>query len=254
MLSRDEILEYVGQYNRYQVEKDYLQHIVLSQIYANVSNELVFKGGTALQKVYALNRFSEDLDFTLNAGQIRETGSSVFERIERGLNGINNFYGSEYKKEIKDTAVTYKLKINGPLFIRPQSTQTILVEISTREKIIKKPDILLITPIFKDICPYFSSVMSLDEILAEKTRAILTRQKARDMYDFYFLLHKGATVNVEYINKKLEYYNKKFSKAEFVRNVRSLKGVWNAELSVLMKTVPDFKVIEEYVVGAIKQS
>ncbi len=254
MLRRDEILEYVGQYNRYQVEKDYLQHIVLFQIYANVSSELVFKGGTALQKAYALNRFSEDLDFTANSDQIKEAGSGVFERIERGLNGINSFYRSEYKKEIKDICVTYKLKIEGPLFVRPQSTQTILVEISTREEIIKKPDVLLITPIFKDISPYFSNVMSLDEMLAEKMRTILTRQKARDLYDLYFLLHKGASINAEYINKKLEYHNKKFSKSEFVRNVKSLKDVWDSELSVLMKTVPDFKAIGEYVIGAIKQS
>src|SRR3989344_4624152 len=47
-------------------EKDYLQDMMLFSLYSNLGKELVFKGGTALYKMYKLNRFSEDLDFTLN--------------------------------------------------------------------------------------------------------------------------------------------------------------------------------------------
>src|SRR3989344_2458817 len=46
-------------------EKDYLQDLILFSVYSIIGNELVFKGGTALYKIYKLNRFSEDLDFTL---------------------------------------------------------------------------------------------------------------------------------------------------------------------------------------------
>jgi predicted nucleotidyltransferase component of viral defense system len=42
-------------------EKDYLQDLLLFIIYSNVGEELIFKGGTCLYKIYKLNRFSEDL-------------------------------------------------------------------------------------------------------------------------------------------------------------------------------------------------
>ena len=49
----------------WQAEKDYLQHLFLRELYSTVGTELVFKGGTALQKAYGLHRFSRDLDFNL---------------------------------------------------------------------------------------------------------------------------------------------------------------------------------------------
>jgi predicted nucleotidyltransferase component of viral defense system len=43
-------------------ERDYVQHLILWLLYSR-SQELVFKGGTALRLVYGGNRYSEDLDF-----------------------------------------------------------------------------------------------------------------------------------------------------------------------------------------------
>ena len=67
MLSYEE-LENIARLKRLSVinaEKDYLQDLILFSIYSIVGKELVFKGGTCLYKFYKLNRFSEDLDFTL---------------------------------------------------------------------------------------------------------------------------------------------------------------------------------------------
>ena len=64
MLNREELQDTPIEFNLYQKEKDYLQHIILSRIYSRINSQLVFKGGTSLQKCMGLNRFSEDLDFT----------------------------------------------------------------------------------------------------------------------------------------------------------------------------------------------
>ncbi len=45
-------------------ELDYFQDIALFNISREFGDKLVFKGGTCLYKVYQLNRFSEDLDFS----------------------------------------------------------------------------------------------------------------------------------------------------------------------------------------------
>ena len=49
----------------YQQEKDYFQYMILAAIYSKPDKNIIFRGGTALQKAYGLNRFSEDLDFSI---------------------------------------------------------------------------------------------------------------------------------------------------------------------------------------------
>ncbi|MBM3303587.1 MAG: nucleotidyl transferase AbiEii/AbiGii toxin family protein [Candidatus Aenigmarchaeota archaeon] len=53
-----------GLKNREHIEKDYFQDLFLYHL-CRKTNALVFKGGTALYKIYSLQRFSEDLDFSL---------------------------------------------------------------------------------------------------------------------------------------------------------------------------------------------
>ncbi len=58
-----------GLINKEYIEKDYFQDLLLYQLYKQ-TNQLVFKGGTALYKFYQLPRFSEDLDFSaLHGGE-----------------------------------------------------------------------------------------------------------------------------------------------------------------------------------------
>ena len=66
MLLRNELQKYgvVTGFNVGQVEIDYLQHLFLLLFSKKSSTNLIFKGGTALQKIYGLHRFSIDLDFT----------------------------------------------------------------------------------------------------------------------------------------------------------------------------------------------
>jgi predicted nucleotidyltransferase component of viral defense system len=250
MIDRNDLLKNSDFPNVYQAEKDYLQHLVLSRVYSNSSEDLIFKGGTALQKVYGLNRFSEDLDFTLKKSNFEEQ----ITKIERGLSTIKRFYDFSYKSKNDHRSVGFNLKINGPLFKTPASVQTIIMEISLREEVLDKANSMLITPAYPDLSPYFVKVMSLDEILAEKVRALITRGRLRprDLYDIYFILHKGGRFDIKKINKKLAYYDLEFSNSYFLKRVGEMKGtLWNKELSLLMKDVPDYNTIANYVTEKI---
>lgn len=55
-----------GLTNKEHIEKDYFQEVILYNLFRK-TNEFIFKGGTALYKLYNLPRFSEDLDFSLNS-------------------------------------------------------------------------------------------------------------------------------------------------------------------------------------------
>lgn len=72
--------------------KEILQDYVLAGIYSdNVFKDMVFIGGTALRKLYSLNRFSEDLDFSadfdVDFGVLGASLKSYFEHI--GFNDLD---------------------------------------------------------------------------------------------------------------------------------------------------------------------
>ncbi|MEM3555995.1 MAG: nucleotidyl transferase AbiEii/AbiGii toxin family protein [Candidatus Micrarchaeia archaeon] len=252
MITRKE-LESVGRslgFNTYQAEKDYLQHAFLASLYTVSSNEFVFKGGTALQKAFGLDRFSEDLDFTF-IGKSEEVGRLI-ERAVRELEKMTE--ARESKKEEKLDSISIKLKVKGPLYDGSErSVQTILIEISLREEVLKTPLAKRIVPPYADLRPYVALCMNLDEMLAEKIRAIMTREKPRDVYDAWFLLKKNAVFSKEQANLKLAYYGKRFEFSQFEKAVRSKQKIWEKELNVLMKNVPSSKETSEELLRLLKK-
>ena len=81
MIDENELLKnlYIFDDER-QLEKDYLLNLIL-KIFSTttLSEHAVFKGGTAINYFYGLDRFSEDLDFTYVAK--KENDTEVFSRI-----------------------------------------------------------------------------------------------------------------------------------------------------------------------------
>lgn len=218
-----------------QAEKDYYQNIILFILYNKFSKNLVFKGGTALAKCYGLNRFSEDLDFT-----ILEKNNFI-ETITKGLED----FGIKYQvKKIIESEKTekYKIKVEGPLYKNLERTLcSITLDISKREKILLKPNIITIAH-HMDVIPAFDVyVMNENEIFSEKIRAILTRESARDLYDLTFLLKKNINSEIELIGKKLDLVGIKFEKRRFLDKCKNLSNIWNSELKSLVRNIPAFE-------------
>ena len=96
MLNRNELEKYkIGLgFNIWQVERDYLQHLILLFLSKRIAGELIFKGGTALQKAFGLNRFSIDLDFT----QSEKLPPNLFTLIQNDLSafGFKNEYAEAF--------------------------------------------------------------------------------------------------------------------------------------------------------------
>ncbi|MBI3335601.1 MAG: nucleotidyl transferase AbiEii/AbiGii toxin family protein [Candidatus Portnoybacteria bacterium] len=67
MISQDTITKFADRYQTTEltIRREYLQHLFLSYFYkqGNTDN-IYFKGGTALRFIYKSPRFSEDLDFS----------------------------------------------------------------------------------------------------------------------------------------------------------------------------------------------
>ena len=158
-------------------ELDYLQDIALLGIYREFGNELVFKGGTCLYKLYQLNRFSEDLDFTAQKGF---KPKDFFTRLPT-IFALYNIKCSVTIERFQNTTNIY-ININGPLYDgRKESRSRLLLNISSREKVIVPPLCRPYASNYQEIRPFDIYSMNEKEILAEKIRTGYKREKAREM-------------------------------------------------------------------------
>ncbi len=248
MLSKNELQKYctlIG-FNLGQVEIDYLQHLFLLLLSQKSSTDLIFKGGTALQKAYGLHRFSIDLDFTQRGTkELKE----ILEKISLEMSGFG--YPTKIK-EVKTIGKTFVFIINGPLTGEtPASQARLRIEISQRESVLQEPLFKEVNPIYPDLQPYTLLVMQKEEIFAEKIRAIMSRNKPRDVFDLYFLLEKGIRFNLKFVNKKLEYYKETFNKKIFLEKVKEKKADWESELENYCKSVPNFEKVYDFIAQKI---
>ena len=235
-MNREELKEYVGTtaFSLGHVEKDYFQHIVLGALSRKWSAYLVFKGGTALQKIGLIHRFSEDLDFT------EEKEISLNDVVDTVVKAIRSYnYPTEVDRfSSKKITAGFRLKIQGPLFRNNRSMCSIRLEVSRREKILLKSNVKEIDPPYRDILPYIIKVMDKQEIVAEKIRAIFTRDKVRDLYDLSKLIEHHAGFKKGLIDKKLAYYEMRFDPSEFIKRCDELSKRWYKDLGSLMEHVP----------------
>lgn len=245
MITKEELREYsrlVG-LNLGQAEKDYFQSIILFILYQEYGKDLIFKGGTALKKCYGLDRFSEDLDFTcLNKINVK--------KLEDGLKRFNLEFEmgtKEYENGLKIT-----LRIKGPLYIEIRhSLCKFIIDFSFRENVILKPQIQRIGRFLEEIPAFDVLVMQEREILAEKVRAVLTRTKARDIYDLWFLLEKGIKFDENLVKEKLKYYKQEWDTKEFAKKLNMKKAIWETELKPLISTLPDFMEVKKSIIEKI---
>ena len=225
-------------------EKDYLLEMVLFILSNEAGKKFVFKGGTALYKLYSLNRFSEDLDFTLAASNIH--AEELFAKILRRLRDINI---NGRIKELSDyqNQKNIKLELRGPLFDgNPSNTTVLIINISLKENPIYKPEERKIFSQYMDIPAFDCFVMPLNEMLAEKIRAILTRDKPRDVYDVWFLLNKNANLSLRDLNKKLKRYKITFTRKFLISKIDEKENSWQRDLSgLILGTLPDFQNVKK---------
>jgi predicted nucleotidyltransferase component of viral defense system len=178
------------------IEKDYFCTVILAHL-TRADPALVFKGGTCLAKVYTgFHRMSEDLDLVLpmpiesTRNERRRRSSSAKEavralplrdralRIARPLEGANE--SLQYLATI----------VHDSLLARQE--EAIQVEIGLREPLLApsvtgRARTLLLDPVSGRawLEPLALSALSLEEALAEKYRAALSRREVaiRDFFD-----------------------------------------------------------------------
>jgi len=175
-------------------EKDYaLGWVMIGLSSITPGDRLIFKGGTALSKVYFPSswRISEDLDYTLNEGADLEDAAEMLSTLPETLGEISGGLALTLKEKpyMNPGFLRVRAQYDGPI-----TRGTIKIEIS-REAFIGDKERISVPKMY-DYPEYEILVYSINNILAEKMRAVIERGAVRDYYDVWRLLRTGR-VDIE---------------------------------------------------------
>lgn len=242
-MEKYELHEYKSKlnYNLSQLELDYYQHFILSKIF-NKFNTIYFKGGTCLQKCYGIKRFSEDLDFNYTDININEIISFI-EKIFGTK--ISNKYETKF-------GISFSISFKGILFTGTEQSKCKISFDFRKNDVYEKALKRIIKPVYKDLSNYFLIALSANEILAEKVRAIITRYKARDVYDLNELLSDDISVDKKLIGLKLNSYDISFDLNVFKDKLEEKRSIYDSEMRSLTSIYDDFDKVKNNILEKFK--
>ena len=223
------------------LERDYVLTVVLRQIarLPELGDQLVLKGGLALHHIYGSHRMSVDMDFTAERRLDPELLYDAIEAIHAFRIRMPQTIGPT-RHSLTLTPVTYV----GPRGVESHFE----IEISYRELVILPPRVV---PFASPFCDSFDvRVMPIEEIVAEKMRALYQRAKPGDLYDLFFILD-SPTLNcdLEQTNRllptKFALVAGKWRRARFFKRLEEratqIELLWESALAdVILGELPPF--------------
>jgi predicted nucleotidyltransferase component of viral defense system len=281
------------------IEKDLILHQVLFQLSKNkfFHDNFAFKGGTCLAKCYLdYFRFSEDIDFTWkdqnvfdgkSQKEVRRYLSPVIDRIGEVFEEIAKAYELDFRCQKDDRnyveltgggkTCTFKLWYQSEVLGRKSFLK---VQMNFMEKICypfkgaelksliaeNPEELILLYPEYEVYTKKIAfDVYDCHEILAEKIRAILTRQgtKARDYLDVYLIEKRFRTPLDDIFDCVLEktqftlnlYERYRQNLEEKKQTLLSTPFNWGEEKGLLLKEIDekDFYEFTDRLKGFLKK-
>ncbi|MBL0006867.1 MAG: nucleotidyl transferase AbiEii/AbiGii toxin family protein [Saprospiraceae bacterium] len=178
-----------------QVEQDLVICRALVEIFSDpfLGEQLAFRGGTALHKLYLhpQPRYSEDIDLVqIHSGPIKPIVLRLQERLSfLGIASVNQ------------TGINTTLKYRFTSEIPPAINLKLKIETNGREHFtilgFQKMPFLVNSSWFEGACDL--TTYRLEELLGTKMRALYQRSKGRDLFDMYKALHTVPDIDVDSI-------------------------------------------------------
>lgn len=243
MIDKRELLEKARErkLNLQIIEKDY----VLGWLLFGLArfDSLAFKGGTALAKVYFPHawRLSEDLDFAFQG----EDFEFIAESLREVLTELRQKSGIKFDLKDKYSNSQYlQLKIRYEAVIGKNWAK---VDI-TKEMPLDAVHHNQLSRTYSDYPDFNVRVESLEEIFAEKLRALLERNKCRDYYDIWRLcsmnFRKDKIRNLFEKKRGLKAVELVEMSQFFPENIFDiLQPYWERELGRLLNPLPDLNEV-----------
>ena len=220
------IQQMVDKYNPKTIEdkknaiKEVLQEVVLAGLSkTDFFTHAAFYGGTALRIFYGMDRFSEDLDFTLLVSDDDFDMSKYFKPISDVVNSLGlNFEVSKKDKTLNSNIDSAFIKGNTKetlITIYPSSSDSRYI--IHNEKTIIKFEVDVNPPLYANTeikfrllpFPYQVRVYDQSSLFAGKIHAVIARTlknrvKGRDLYDYIYYLSLDTKVNLKHLEARLK--------------------------------------------------
>ncbi|EHL14126.1 hypothetical protein HMPREF9624_01902 [Oribacterium asaccharolyticum ACB7] len=206
-------------YDRKNAMKEIMQEIVLCGLSrAGFFKEAAFYGGTALRIFYGLDRFSEDLDFSLEQINLDFDLCSYFPVLEKEVKTFGLNVEIQEKEKTKDSNIRSAfLKGNTKEHLLLFYADERLVGTVDKNEVVKiKFEVDTNPPAFATYehkyrllpVPYEIRLYDMPSLFAGKIHAVIcrgwqSRIKGRDLYDYIFYLSKAVTVNQKHLRARL---------------------------------------------------
>ena len=199
--------------------KEIVQEVALLGLYrGGFFSRAAFYGGTALRVFHGLERFSEDLDFSLLEPDSDFDITRYFRPLAEELESYGFELELEERKKRQDSAIQsafikggtrihlMKLHPSDPPVagIHPNQLLKIKLEVDTDPPKGGNTEVRYqLNPV-----PYTVRVFTLPTLFAGKLHALLARNwksrvKGRDFYDYLWYLSKGIGVNLSHLGIRL---------------------------------------------------
>ncbi len=225
--------------------KEIVQEVVLCGLSrGGFFKEAAFYGGTALRIFYGLDRFSEDLDFSLVSQNPEFDLTKYFSYIENETKSLGlNFIVKEKPKSFNSNVKSAFLKGNTKEHILTFYEESNDTNIINKDELISiKFEVDINPPMGATFetkfsllpSPYQVRLYDMPSLFAGKIHACLcrnwkTRVKGRDFYDYVFFLAMGAKVNL--VNLKAKLVQSKFIAEDYDLTIENLKTLLNERFS-----------------------
>ena len=259
------------------LERDYLLSWILAGMSQTESLQrtLVFKGGTALKKCFFGNyRFSEDLDFSGLAATPTDQAMdrAIAEACETAARLLDEYAPvaiecRRYTEKDSHRGGQQAFTIRGKLPWHRQPQTRLMVEITMDETIVKPVRERKIIHEYGEPLNASIQTYALEEIVAEKLRAILqhakkleqrgwSRSRARDYYDIWRILSAyEADLDFsgfpQFLRKKCALRRVSFNGPDdFFQDamLRNIDRTWERWLGPLVPDLPPF----DFVIGEVR--
>lgn len=199
--------------------KEIMQEIVLCGLSrAGFFKRAAFYGGTALRIFYGLDRFSEDLDFSLMQVELTFDLAAYFPMLEKEVAAYGLRLNVSEKGKTKDSTIK-------SAFLKGNTKEHILLfyadhqmanGITANETVKIKIEVDVNPPAGANYehkfqllpAPYEIRLYDMPSLFAGKTHAVICRAwknriKGRDLYDYIFYLSRNARVNMPHLKARL---------------------------------------------------
>ena len=206
-------------YDQKNAMKEILQEIVLCGLSrAGFFQKAAFYGGTALRIFYGLDRFSEDLDFSLVTADPDFDLTVYFPVLEKEVRAFGLHVTIQEKEKTKESNIRSAfLKGNTKKHLLLFYADEDLAGSVARSEVVKiKFEVDINPPEYAGFehkyrllpTPYEVNLYDMPSLFAGKIHAVLCRAwksriKGRDLYDYVFYLSRGSAVNQKHLRARL---------------------------------------------------